>query len=161
MQERYGPAGQQRIAGSDAPVPAETFFAAILGRMELRGVVEPCPAAEDPGHPTVRMLQRARRQTWLHARHVLGWSMFRAVRVSQRLGETFAEWSRSGGDMEGLRAALVGTSGRLSGAEPLHEHLRFLDSLIDSVRDHGASREDFALARDALRRLEEHGRAAG
>ena len=85
----------------------ECFYRSIRESLEVWPRVLPICADENVADSTVRAMQRARRHAWLHARHGLNWSMFESIRISVRLAEAFAAWTRSGApDLDVLAASL-------------------------------------------------------
>jgi hypothetical protein len=89
------------------------------------------PDREDAGSSTVRVMQRARRLTWQHARHSLGWSMFESIRISVRLAEAFAQWTRTGGeDIESLGPLLTRVEVEARNPEPISLQVDFVDQLL-------------------------------
>lgn len=138
-----------------APEPASrVFLRSVEESLALRSRIGPMPEGEDPANPTVRAMQRARRRTWLHARYLLGWSMFEAIRLSARLAEAFAEWTRTDTpDVDGLGDALERVEREMLEPASLRERIRFLDHLLDAVgRDR--DRDELALALEAFDRTE-------
>ncbi|HYH82291.1 MAG TPA: hypothetical protein VEX86_20950 [Longimicrobium sp.] len=112
--------------------PSEVFLASVQGSLRLAGGFQPMPDAEDDRSATVRAMQRARRTTWQHAGHSLGWSMFESIRISVRLAEAFAEWTRAGGgDVESLGAELERVEVEARNPEPISLQVAFVDQLIE------------------------------
>ncbi|HEX8696547.1 MAG TPA: hypothetical protein VF746_29275 [Longimicrobium sp.] len=139
----------------------ECFHRSISQSLALWPGVHAMPAHEDHADPMVRAMQRARRQTWLHARHVLGWSMFESIRIATRLAEVFAEWTRGAGpwlDELGTWLEEVERQARQPSAASLE--LRFVDHLMDSARSTDFRLAEIDLALDAFRRAEEGQRRA-
>ena len=90
------------------------------------------PDGEDSASPTVRAMQRARRFTWRHARHSLGWSMFESIRISVRLAEAFARWTRAGDeDIESLGRHLTQVEDEARNPEPISQQVDFVDQLLE------------------------------
>ncbi|MEW5929528.1 MAG: hypothetical protein AB1941_18895 [Gemmatimonadota bacterium] len=149
---------------SETPRPGRTqdtwevFFEAVRGAYSSGRHPTPIPEREDPAHPGVRAMQRGRRCAWTHARHVRGLSMFESIRLSERLAETFCEWSRSGPDGEAeLEEALRRTEAEARSPAPLETHAAFVEAFARlSGRESYGSPMDTAL--DALRELRPQGR---
>lgn len=146
---------------SDTPRPNklqetwEVFFEAVRDSYLTCKGVTPLPQAEDHGHAGVRAMQRGRRCAWMHARHVRGLSMFESIRLSQRLAEAFAQWTRSRGfpSADDLRRTLRRTEARARQPESLEIHAAFVEAFARlSGRESYGSPMDTAL--DALRTLE-------
>ena len=137
------------------------FLRSVEESLALRPRIVPMPEGEDPANPTVRAMQRARRRSWLHARYLLGWSMFEAIRLSARLAEAFAEWTRgTNPDVGGLGDTLQRVEREMLEPASLRERIRFLDHLLDAVgRDR--DRDEMALALEAYDRTEAPARQAG
>lgn len=151
-------------AGAPAVAAWECFARSVGESLALWPRVLPIPDWEDPGDPAVRAMQRARRYTWLHARHGLNWSMFEAIRISVRLAEAFAEWTRDGApalDVLADRLRQVEQDARQ--AAPMRAELRFVDHLMDAATTTELRLADMELALEALREAEkpEPARAAG
>lgn len=132
----------------------EVFLEAVRDSCPGGRGLMPLPQAEDGRHAGVRAMQRGRRCAWMHARHVRGLTMFESIRLSQRLAEAFAEWSRSRAfpGEEELTGALRLTESRARQPEPLEAHAAFVDAFARlSGRESCGSPMDTAL--DALRAL--------
>lgn len=124
--------------------------------------ITPLPQNEDGGHAGVRAMQRGRRCAWLHARHVLGLSMFESIRLSQRLAEAFGDWSRSRGfpDEGELTSTLRRTETAARQPASLETHAAFVEAFARlSGREVYQSPMDTAL--DAFRALDPPLRAGG
>lgn len=131
------------------------FYRCILESLEVWPQVLPIPACEDPGDPTVRAMQRARRYTWLHARHQLSWSMFEAIRISVRLAEAFAEWTRDGApDVDLLADRLEQVEREVRSAAPVRDELRFVDQLMNAATATELPLAEMDLAMEAYRRVQ-------
>jgi hypothetical protein len=117
-------------------VPTWTIFLESLG-FDTPGSVPPAPLPEVEDHADagIRAMQRARRRAWLHARYRLRLSVFESIRLSQRLTETFSDWTRSPDDgLSGLSHALRATERESRKTEPIRMRLRFVEALDDSSR---------------------------
>lgn len=136
----------------------EVFFEAVRGAYSSGRHPTPVPEREDPAHPGVRAMQRGRRCAWTHARHVRGLSMFESIRLSERLAETFCEWTRTGrGEEVELVEALRRTEEEARNPAPLEAHAAFVEAFARlSGRETYGSPMDTAL--DALRELRPQGR---
>jgi hypothetical protein len=133
----------------------EVFFEAVRDSYQASQGITPLPESEDHRHAGVRAMQRGRRCAWMHARHVRGFSMFEAIRLSQRLAEAFAEWSRSRAfpSEEELTDRLRRTEAGARKPEPLDTHAAFVEVFARlSGRESYGSPMDTAL--DALRLLD-------
>lgn len=142
----------------------ECFHRSIHESLDVWPQVLPMPEWEDPGDPTVRALQRARRYTWLHARHGLGWSMFEAIRISVRLAEAFTGWTRDGApDMDALASRLEQTEQDARRPAPVRDELHFVDRLMEVATATDLRLADMELAMEAFRKAEtqERARAVG
>jgi hypothetical protein len=154
------PAATLAPAARPPPDPAWRIFHRSVEESLLRRPVAPLPEAEDTSNVTVRAMQRARRRTWLHARYLLGWSMFEAIRLSARLAEAFAAWTRGARpDVARLGRELERVETEMREPASLRERIRFLDHLLDAVaRDR--NRDEMALALEAFGRTEPPARKA-
>jgi hypothetical protein len=124
--------------------------------------VLPMSSGEDPADPTVRAMQRARRYTWLHARHDLHWSMFESIRISVRLAEAFAEWTRDGApDLEVLAGLLEQVEREARAPSPVSEELRFVDRLLDVATVTDLHLAEMDLAMEAFTRTDAPDRRMG
>jgi hypothetical protein len=133
----------------------ERFYESVQESLEARPAVPPMPDYEDGGHPTVRIMQRARRHTWLHARHGLSWSMFESIRISVRLAEAFAGWTRGGAaDMAGLARLLERVEKDARQIASASVELRFVDQLMDAATATDLPLAEMDLALEAFRRAE-------
>ena len=128
----------------------QCFHDSVAESLRLWPGVHPMPDGEDPTDAIVRVMQRARRYTWLHARHMLGWSIFESIRISARLAEVFGGWTRG-------ESPELGELGRLLRAaededRPPHLaslELRFVGQLMDSAVTTDLPLADLELALDA------------
>lgn len=133
----------------------EVFFEAVRDSFLGCKDITPLPQHEDHGHVGVRAMQRGRRCAWMHARHVRGFSMFESIRLSQRLAEAFAEWTRSRGfpSTDDLTKTLRRTEAKARRPESLEIHAAFVEAFARlSGRESYGTPMDTAL--DALRTLE-------
>ncbi len=146
---------------SDTPRPSklqetwEVFFEAVRDSYLACKSISPLPGDEDHGHAGVRAMQRGRRCAWMHARHVRGFSMFESIRLSQRLAEAFAQWTRSRGfpSADDLMRTLRQTEAGARQPESLETHAAFVEAFARlSGRESYGTPMDTAL--DALRTLE-------
>jgi len=133
----------------------ECFHQSIDDSLLLWPGVHPMPLSEEHGDAMIRAMQRARRYTWLHARHVLGWSMFESIRISVRLAEVFGAWTR---EQSPELARLGERLARMEGeARPPHMaslELRFVNNLMDSAVRTDLPLADMELALDAYEKTE-------
>jgi hypothetical protein len=133
----------------------EVFFEAVRESfLKCKGIT-PLPENEDHGHVGVRAMQRGRRCAWMHARHVRGFSMFESIRLSQRLADAFAQWTRSRGfpSADDLRRTLRRTEAGARQPESLETHAAFVEAFARlSGRESYGTPMDTAL--DAFRALE-------
>lgn len=108
----------------------EVFFEAVRDSYLAGKGITPLPEGEDHGHVGVRAMQRGRRCAWMHARHVRGLSMFESIRLSQRLAEAFAKWSRSHGfpRVDDLTDRLRRTEARARQPVSLETHAAFVEA---------------------------------
>jgi hypothetical protein len=141
------------------PPPAaawERFYDSVQESLDAWPGVSPIPGYEDSGHPTVRMMQRARRYTWLYARHVLNWSMFESIRISVRLAEAFADWTRAQGvaDVAVLARVLEGVENDARQPAAASVELRFVDQLMDAATATDLPLAEMDLAMEAFRKSE-------
>lgn len=156
-----GSAGQDANVCPPAMAAWECFHASIRESLEVWPEVLPMPAHEDHGDPTVRAMQRARRLTWLHARHGLGWSMFESIRISVRLAEAFAAWTRAGvPDVAGLGRLLEHVEREAREPASVSEELRFVDGLMDVAKATDLHLAEMDLAMEAFRRTNNLARTA-
>jgi hypothetical protein len=153
---------------SETPRPSklqetwEVFFEAVRDSYLASKSLTPLPQDEDHGHVGVRAMQRGRRCAWMHARHIRGFSMFESIRLSQRLAEAFAEWTRSRGfpSADDLRQTLRRTEAGARQPESLEIHAAFVEAFARlSGRESYGSPMDTAL--DALRTLDPPRQAGG
>jgi len=153
---------------SETPRPSspqdtwEVFFEAVQDSYLTSRGITPLPETEDHGHAGVRAMQRGRRCAWMHARHVRGFSMFESIRLSQRLAEAFADWSRSlAFPREGeLTSALRSTEAGARQPASLETHAAFVEEFARlSGRENYGTPMDTAL--DAFRALDPPRRAGG
>lgn len=157
------PAGPPALPSVPPPEAAwERFYDSVQEVLNAWPGVEPIPGYEDSGHPTVRIMQRARRYTWLYARHGLNWSMFESIRISVRLAEAFAEWTRGGAlaDMPGLARALEQVENDARQPAPASMELRFVDQLMDAATATELPLAEMDLALEAFRKAERPARRA-
>ena len=127
----------------------ECFYRSIRESLEVWPRVLPICADENVADSTVRAMQRARRHAWLHARHGLNWSMFESIRISVRLAEAFAAWTRSGApDLDVLAASLRRVENEARSLSPGREELRFVDQLmrVATTTDLHLAEMDLAMA---------------
>ncbi len=156
---------------SETPEPSspqdtwEVFFEAVRDYCLTSKGMTPLPETEDHGHAGVRAMQRGRRCAWMHARHVRGFSMFESIRLSQRLAEAFADWSRSLGfpGEDELTSTLRSTEAGARQPASLETHAAFVEEFarLSGREGHGTSMET---ALDAFRALDpprQAGRARG
>jgi hypothetical protein len=112
----------------------ECFHHSVDESLALFSDVHPMPAAEAHGDSMVRAMLRARRYTWLHARHVLGWSMFESIRMSVRLAEAFGAWTRERNPQRGeLAGRLKRVEAEARQPQLASMELRFVNHLMDSA----------------------------
>lgn len=133
----------------------EVFFEAVRDSYLAGKGITPLPQDEDHVHVGVRAMQRGRRCAWMHARHVRGFSMFESIRLSQRLADAFAQWTRSRGfpSADDLRRTLRRTEAGARQPASLETHAAFVEAFARlSGRESYGSPMDTAL--DALRTLE-------
>jgi hypothetical protein len=141
-----------------APRPAAwaCFYDSVLQSLLATPAVQPMPDHEDQGDATVRTMQRARRHTWLHARHVLHWSMFESIRISVRLAEAFAGWTRGGApDVALLAARLEQVEREARQGVSARAELRFVDGLMDAATVTDLRLSEMELAMNAFRRSQD------
>lgn len=139
----------------------QCFHRSVVDSLAVWPKVLPMPLREDHGDPTVRAMQRARRMTWLHARHGLHWSMFESIRMSARVAEAFAEWTRVEArtlDDLALRLERVEHEARQPFAASVE--LRFVDQLLDAAGTTGLHLAEMDLATEACTRADEAQRRA-
>ncbi|HEU0077033.1 MAG TPA: hypothetical protein VFQ76_05245 [Longimicrobiaceae bacterium] len=139
---------------SETPRPSklqetwEVFLEVVRDSYLAARGITPLPSSEDHAHPGVRAMLRARRCAWMHARHVRGFSMFESIRLSQRLAEAFAEWTRSRafpGEDE-LTRTLRRTEAQARQPASLETHAAFVEAFARlSGRDGYGSLMDTAL----------------
>ena len=140
----------------------ECFLRSIHESLQVWPQVLPMPADEDSGDPTVRAMQRARRHAWLHARHGLHWSMFESIRISVRLAEAFAAWTRSGApDLDVLARGLERVEDEARSLAPVREELRFVDQLMRVATTTDLHLAEMDLAMEAFRETDVRERLAG
>jgi hypothetical protein len=148
--------------GQGSATAWECFYRSIRESLDVRPQVLPMPPGEDPGDPAVRMMQRARRHTWLHARYDLHWSMFESIRLSVRLAEAFAEWTRADApDLEVLAGLLEQVEREARALAPVSEELRFVDRLLDVATATDLHLAEMDLAMEAFARTDAPGRRTG
>jgi hypothetical protein len=112
--------------------PSEVFLGSIRGSLRLRTAFPRMPESEDSASSTVRAMQRARRATWQHTRHSLGWSMFESIRISVRLAEAFARWTRTGDeDIDSLGPLLLRVEDEARNPGPISLQVDFVDQLLE------------------------------
>lgn len=148
--------------GSRADVAAwQCFYQSVLESLAAWPEVLPMPVREDHGDPTVRAMQRARRVTWLHARHELHWSMFESIRVSVRLAEAFAEWTRADArTLDDLAPRLERMEQEARQPFPASTQLRFVDQLLDAAGTTDLHLAEMDLVMEAYARADEARRRA-
>lgn len=148
--------------GSRADVAAwQCFYQSVLESLAVWPEVLPMPVQEDHGDPAVRAMQRARRTTWLHARHGLNWSMFESIRVSVRLAEAFAEWTRAEARvLDDLALRLERMEQEARQPFPASAQLRFVDQLLDAAGTTDPHLAEMDLAMEAYVRADEARRRA-
>lgn len=157
--DEAGPAGP---GPGSAPAAWECFHRSVRESLAVWPQVLPMPAQEDSADPTVRAMQRARRHTWLHARYGLHWSMFESIRISVRLSEAFAEWTRDGApDLEALAGWLEQVEREARAPVPVSEELRFVDRLLDVATATDLHLAEMDLAMEAFARTDIRGRRTG
>lgn len=139
--------------GQPAAAAWECFHHSVQESLAVWPQVLPIPDWEDAGDPTVRAMQRARRYTWLHARHALGRSMFESIRISVRLAEAFGEWTRAGApDMGALADRLEQVEAEARQPGPVSDELRFVDQLMSVATATDLHLADMDLAMEAFRK---------
>jgi hypothetical protein len=139
----------------------QCFYGSVLESLAVWPEVLPMPAREHHGDPTVRVMQRARRMTWLHARHGLDWSMFESIRMSVRLAEAFAEWTRTEGrTLDDLARGLERVEHEARQPFPASAELRFVDQLLDAAGTTDLHLAEMDLAMEAYTRADEAQRRA-
>lgn len=113
-----------------------TFYRTVEEAVKVLNVrLTAIPPDADGSHPGVRTLQRARRRTWLFARHSLGLSMFQSIRIAERLAEEFAAWTRAEGrDLDSLADRLRGVEREAREPGTLAAHEAFIGKLQDASR---------------------------
>ncbi|HST63079.1 MAG TPA: hypothetical protein VLK84_30500 [Longimicrobium sp.] len=140
----------------------ECFHRSIRESLEVWPQVLPISADEDSGDPTVRAMQRGRRHAWLHARHGLHWSMFESIRISVRLAECFAAWTRSGApDLDVLSAGLERVENEARSLAPVRDELRFVDQLMRVATATDLHLAEMDLAMEAFRETDTRDRLVG
>jgi hypothetical protein len=138
------------------------FYRSIRESLEVWPQVLPIHADEDSGDPTVRAMQRGRRHTWLYARHGLNWSMFESIRISVRLAECFAAWTRWGApDLDLLAEGLERVENEARSLGPVRDELRFVDQLMRVATTTDLHLAEMDLAMEAFRETDAHDRLAG
>lgn len=143
------PSEARRIA------PWECYFRSISDALRLHPDVYPVPGHEDHGDAMVRMMQRARRHTWLHARYEMGWSMFESIRISVRLADVFAAWTRSDAPvLEELGPALETLEQVARSSASVTSELSFVHQLMDVADSTELQLVEMEFALEALRRAE-------
>ncbi len=160
MKAPEGPDNEQASSAGPPPTearqlaPWECFFRSISDSLRWRRV-HPMPAAEDHGDAMVRAMQRARRLCWLHARYELGWSMFESIRISVRLSEVFAAWTRSHDPrLAELGPALERLERVARNAASVTSELSFVHQLMDVADSTELQLVEMEFALEALRRSE-------
>lgn len=144
----------------DAAAAWKCFHRSITESLDVWPQVLPMPEGEDQGDSTVRAMQRARRYTWLHARHQLNWSMFEAIRISVRLAEGFADWTRDGvPDLDVLAVRLEQVERDARRPSPVRDELRFVDQLMNVATATDLPLADMDLAMEAFHEAEKQERA--
>jgi hypothetical protein len=140
----------------------QCFYGSVLDSLALWPEVLPMPPREDQGDPTVRAMQRARRFTWLHARHGLNWSMFESIRMSVRLAEAFAEWTREDvPQLNDLASRLERVEREARQPVSASVELRFVDQLMDAAKATDLHLAEMDMAMEAFQRADAaHRRAA-
>jgi hypothetical protein len=155
-------AGDARAEHARPTAAWECFLRSIRESLEVWPQVMPILADENSGDSTVRAMQRARRHAWLHARHGLHWSMFESIRISMRLAEAFAAWTRSGApDLNILAQGLERVEDEARSLSPVREELRFVDQLMRVATTTDLHLADMDLAMVAFRETDVPGRRAG
>lgn len=138
-----------------APAAWECFYRSVQESLDLWPQVLPMPADENGGDPVVRAMQRARRHTWLYARHGLHWSMFESIRISVRLAEAFADWTRGDAPDLGLLAErLERVEREARQLAPVRDELRFVDHLMTVATATDLHLADMDLAMEAFRKTD-------
>lgn len=132
----------------------QCFHDNVAESLRLWPGVHPMPERENPADSIVRIMQRARRYTWLHARHMLGCSMFESIRISVRLAEVFGGWTRG----ESPELGELGRRLRAVEDEARHPYLasmelRFVGQLMDSAVTTDLPLADMELALDAYEKV--------
>lgn len=163
------PSAPERQPPGSAPRPRsaqwaawECFHHSVHESLALWPGVHPMPLAEAHGDSMVRAMQRARRYTWLHARHVLGWSMFESIRMSVRLAEVFGAWTREGSPELGeLAGRLKRVEAEARSAYHASLELRFVNQLMDSAVTTDLPLADMELALDAYEKTQAAERRSG
>ena len=155
-------APEPEIAGRAVSAAAwQCFHQSVLDSLAVWPEVLPMPLVEDHGDPTVRAMQRARRMTWLHARHGLHWSMFESIRMSVRLAEAFAEWTRTEArTLDGLALRLERVEHEARQPFSASAELRFVDQLLDAAGTTDLHLAEMDLAMEAYTRADESQRRA-
>lgn len=135
--------------------PWECFFVSISDSLRLYPGIHPMPGDEDHADAMVRMMQRARRHTWLHARYEMGWSMFESIRISVRLADDFATWTRSDAPvLAELGHALEKLEQVARGSASVTSELSFVHQLMDVADSTELQLVEMEFALEALRRSE-------
>ncbi|HEU4452431.1 MAG TPA: hypothetical protein VFR81_05195 [Longimicrobium sp.] len=135
--------------------PWEAFLHSVEDSLRLRPNLRPMPEWEDHGDATVRAMQRARRQTWLHARYALGWSMFESIRIAVRLSEAFIGWTRRGErGLDELAAELEEVAKVARGSSSARGELGFVHQLLAVAESTELHLVEMDFALEALRRSE-------
>lgn len=153
------PNAGERAASPGGRVPPaaawECFYRSIRDSLDVWPQVLPILADDNSGDPTVRAMQRARRHAWLHARYGLHWSMFESIRISVRLAEAFAAWTRSGApDLRVLADGLERVEDEARRLAPVREELCFVDQLMRVATTTDLPLADMDLALEAFRTID-------
>lgn len=152
---------EPNTGGSADTAAWQCFYDSVLESLAVWPEVLPMPVLEAHGDPTVRAMQRARRRTWLHARHGLNWSMFESIRMSVRLAEAFAEWTRAEGQtLDHLALRLEQVEHEARQPFPASAELRFVDQLLDAAGTTDLHLAEMDLALEAYTRADEAQRRA-
>src|ERR1044071_2080859 len=133
----------------------QCFLESVLQSLALRPSVAPIPLEEDHAHPTVRAMQRARRNAWLHARYQLRWSMFESIRISVRLAEAFAAWTHGcAPDVDALARCLEDVEREARQPVTVRQEMRFVDELMRVATTTDLHLADLEIAMEAYHTAE-------